>query len=68
MCRLHACLQVNVGKGGDWLFQHLTQRYQIDPSHTAMIGDRLDTDIAMGKQGGLMTLLPLTGGPQGLSA
>jgi hypothetical protein len=26
-----------------------------------MIGDRLDTDVAMGKQGGLVTLLPLTG-------
>jgi phosphoglycolate phosphatase len=57
-----ACLQINVGKGGEWLFQHLTQRYHIEPSRTAMIGDRLDTDIAMGKQGGLMTLLPFTGG------
>jgi ribonucleotide monophosphatase NagD (HAD superfamily) len=59
--------QVNVGKGGDWLFDHLMQRYQIQPSRTAMIGDRLDTDIAMGKQGGLMTLLPLTGELVGLS-
>jgi hypothetical protein len=53
--------QINVGKGGDWLFDHLMGRYQIQPSRTAMIGDRLDTDIAMGKQGGLVTLLPLTG-------
>lgn len=56
-------LQINVGKGGEWLFSHLMQQYQLQPSHTAMIGDRLDTDIAMGKQGGLMTLLPLTGEP-----
>lgn len=55
------CLQVNVGKGGEWLFPHLMQQYQLQPSRTAMIGDRLDTDIAMGKQGNLVTLLPLTG-------
>ncbi|KAF6248587.1 hypothetical protein COO60DRAFT_1466609, partial [Scenedesmus sp. NREL 46B-D3] len=34
---------------------------QAAPSRTAVVGDRLDTDIAMGKQGGLVTLLPLTG-------
>lgn len=56
-----ACLQVNVGKGGEWLFPHLMQQYQLQPPRTAMIGDRLDTDIAMGKQGNLVTLLPLTG-------
>ena len=28
-----------------------------------MIGDRLDTDIQFGKNGGLSTLLVLTGGP-----
>jgi ribonucleotide monophosphatase NagD (HAD superfamily) len=52
---------VNVGKGGDWLLPHLMQQYQLQPERTAIIGDRLDTDIALGKQGGLVTLLPLTG-------
>lgn len=50
-----------MGKGGEWLFPYLMQKYQLQPSRTAMIGDRLDTDIAMGRSGGLMTLLPLTG-------
>jgi ribonucleotide monophosphatase NagD (HAD superfamily) len=53
--------QVNVGKGGSWLFPYLLAKFQLQPSRTAVVGDRLDTDIAMGKQGGLVTLLPLTG-------
>jgi ribonucleotide monophosphatase NagD (HAD superfamily) len=54
-------VQVNVGKGGSWLFPYLLAKFKLQPSHTAVVGDRLDTDIAMGKQGGLVTLLPLTG-------
>jgi hypothetical protein len=54
-------LQVNVGKGGPWLLPYLKQAFNLDPSRTAVIGDRLDTDMALGKQGGLVTLLPLTG-------
>lgn len=52
---------VNVGKGGAWLFPHLMSLHGLDPGRTAVIGDRLDTDIALGKQGGMRTLLPLTG-------
>lgn len=54
-------MQVDCGKGGAWLFPFLMQRYALDPTRTAVVGDRLDTDIAMGKQGGLVTILPLTG-------
>lgn len=54
---LNAC-QVNVGKGGAWLFPYLLRRFQLDPTRTAVIGDRLDTDIHMGKEGGLVTILP----------
>jgi hypothetical protein len=64
MTALHAAVpagQVNVGKGGSWLFPYLLAKFQLQPSRTAVVGDRLDTDIAMGKQGDLVTLLPLTG-------
>lgn len=50
-----------VGKGGDFLFPFLLEHYHLDPRRTAVVGDRLDTDIALGKQGGMLTLLPLTG-------
>jgi phosphoglycolate phosphatase len=50
-----------VGKGGDWLFPFLAAEYVLDPARTAIVGDRLDTDIFTGRQGGLMTFLPLTG-------
>lgn len=52
---------VNVGKGGAWLLPFLCELYDIQPSRTCIIGDRLDTDIALGKEGGLVTVLPLTG-------
>lgn len=36
-------------------------QYDLNRSRTLMVGDRLDTDIAFGKLGGLKTLLVLTG-------
>lgn len=51
----------NVGKGGSWLLPFLCQKYGVQPHEACIVGDRLDTDVALGKAGGLRTILPLTG-------
>jgi ribonucleotide monophosphatase NagD (HAD superfamily) len=51
----------NVGKGGSWLLPFLCSVYNVEPHQACIVGDRLDTDIALGKAGGLRTVLPLTG-------
>eukprot|EP00798_Chlamydomonas_sp_ICE-L_P006189 gene6189-2806_t len=51
-----------VGKGGPWLLPFLCSKCGLtDPSKAAIIGDRLDTDIALGREGGLRAILTLTG-------
>lgn len=54
-------MQVVVGKGGPWLPEHLLSGLQLAPETTAIIGDRLDTDVALGLQAGFQTVVPLTG-------
>jgi len=51
----------NVGKGGSWLLPHLLETMQLDAGKTCIVGDRIDTDIALGKESGMLTILPLTG-------
>ena len=51
-CRVARAAQVNVGKGGTWLLPFLCRELRLDPSRTAIVGDRMDTDIHLGRQGG----------------
>jgi 4-nitrophenyl phosphatase len=50
-----------IGKPGPLLFQQAVQRLGGTVKDTAMVGDRLTTDIAGGKAAGLSTILLLSG-------
>lgn len=52
---------VIIGKPQPHLFQMGMQRMGSQPENTAMIGDRLETDIYGGKQVGMTTILVTTG-------
>jgi 4-nitrophenyl phosphatase len=52
---------VTVGKPGRQMFDVAVQRMGSDPARTAMIGDRLETDILGGQRAGLKTILVTTG-------
>lgn len=52
---------VIVGKPGRVMFDVALRRLDADPARTAMLGDRLETDIAGGRQAGLKTILLLSG-------
>uniref|UniRef100_A0A8C5UGF3 Phosphoglycolate phosphatase n=1 Tax=Malurus cyaneus samueli TaxID=2593467 RepID=A0A8C5UGF3_9PASS len=50
-----------VGKPNRFMFDCVASEFDVDPARTIMVGDRLDTDILMGNNCGLTTLLTLTG-------
>ena len=52
---------VVVGKPEPWLYQEALRGMGAHPEHTAVVGDRLDTDIAGGIRAGLTTILVLSG-------
>ncbi|KAI9311306.1 4-nitrophenylphosphatase [Dichotomocladium elegans] len=52
---------VILGKPAQNMLQTIFAEYNLDPAKTCMIGDRLDTDIDFGLQGGIETLCVLTG-------
>ena len=58
-----ACGQqsLNMGKPSKALIDSLVKQHGLNASRTLMVGDRLDTDIEFGKNGGLKTLLVLSG-------
>ncbi len=52
---------INVGKPSKILVDLLQKEYKFDIGRTLMVGDRLDTDVKFGKDGGMKSALVLTG-------
>jgi 4-nitrophenyl phosphatase len=50
-----------IGKPARYLFDMAVERMHSDPAHTAVLGDRLDTDILGGQRAGLRTILITSG-------
>jgi HAD superfamily hydrolase (TIGR01450 family) len=62
---IEACTEVtctaNFGKPDPLMIAEALEGYDVAPERTMMIGDRLATDIAMGRNAGMNTALVLTG-------
>jgi 4-nitrophenyl phosphatase len=52
---------ISIGKPASTMLDCIKAKINFDPKRTIMIGDRLNTDILFGQNGGLSTLLVLTG-------
>ncbi|KAF7847280.1 hypothetical protein BT93_L3126 [Corymbia citriodora subsp. variegata] len=52
---------VVVGKPSTFMMDYLSNKFGIQKSQICMVGDRLDTDILFGQNGGCKTLLVLSG-------
>ena len=50
-----------VGKPEGFMLADIAQKFGLKPQQICMVGDRLDTDVMFGKNGGLTTLLVLSG-------
>eukprot|EP00252_Welwitschia_mirabilis_P012792 TRINITY_DN282_c0_g1_i1.p1 TRINITY_DN282_c0_g1~~TRINITY_DN282_c0_g1_i1.p1 ORF type:complete len:411 (+),score=54.76 TRINITY_DN282_c0_g1_i1:121-1353(+) len=50
-----------VGKPSTFMMDYLSKEFQVSKSQICMVGDRLDTDILFGQNGGCKTLLVLSG-------
>jgi len=52
---------LSMGKPSGTMLDCIKAKVHFDPARTLMVGDRLNTDILFGKNGGISTLLVLTG-------
>lgn len=52
---------VALGKPSPAMMDCIKAKFQFDPSRACMVGDRLNTDMVFGVEGGLGTLMVLTG-------
>jgi HAD superfamily hydrolase (TIGR01450 family) len=59
--RTHRKLELNFGKPSKFMMDEVMKRLPSDKSKTLLIGDRLETDIAMGNKFGIDTALVSTG-------
>nr|XP_014343136.1 PREDICTED: phosphoglycolate phosphatase [Latimeria chalumnae] len=50
-----------IGKPSRFIFDCILSKHDLDPARTVMVGDRLDTDILLGFNCSLNTILTLTG-------
>nr|KAF6451723.1 hypothetical protein HJG59_001377 [Molossus molossus] len=50
-----------VGKPSPYMFECITEHFNVDPARMLMVGDRLETDILFGHRCGMTTVLTLTG-------
>ena len=50
-----------VGKPAEFMLQNIAEQFKLERHQICMVGDRLDTDILFGQQGGLTTMLVLSG-------
>jgi hypothetical protein len=51
-----------VGKPAEFMLANIADKFGLQRGQICMVGDRLDTDILFGKNGGLTTMLVLSGG------
>lgn len=59
--RTHKKLEMHFGKPSDFMMKEINYRFNGDLSKSILIGDRLETDIAMGNKFGIDTALVSTG-------
>jgi len=59
--RTHRKLELHFGKPSSFMFDEIKRRLNPDLTKTLLIGDRLETDIAMGNNFGVDTALVATG-------
>ena len=50
-----------VGKPAEFMLANIATQFGLHRNQICMVGDRLDTDILFGQQGGLSTMLVLSG-------
>lgn len=50
-----------VGKPAEFMLANISESFGLERNQICMVGDRLDTDILFGQNGGLSTCLVLSG-------